>query len=416
MAHLTQVEQSIPFPREEYEDRWRRVYEAIEERGEFSTLVVWQRSGGSYDRAGDVLWLSNYASQASGQEMYYEGFDMGRAHAALIFHEGKDPELHIAEPLSVTDQELIVAGEIHAHRFLPEEVGKRLVELGVEGPVGFAGDDTIPALYHRHLVAAAKGLEFVAVDPLILSLQRVKSDREVEIFRRGGTIASQALSATMEALIAGEAESVAAARGATKVIEAGGGFQRIAINHGSKSENVQWRDGLYGYDTTAPQPGEMVRAWVYGPILHGYWLDPGRSAVCGNEPTDQQRQLLETAVAVTQGLIAACTTDVSPREAGKLGDKLIADSGLNKEHAGGEMWQLYGHSVGSYFMLPMIPAQYPDDMVAPVDIDSKFKPNEVMTVEFFLNEPGVGTATFEELFLITETGPEMLTDTPLLFW
>jgi Xaa-Pro dipeptidase len=69
------------FPREEYVSRWERVQAAMQARGH-ETLLVSQRSGGGFDRAGDVYWLTNYASSASGQEPSREGMSVGRGFAS----------------------------------------------------------------------------------------------------------------------------------------------------------------------------------------------------------------------------------------------------------------------------------------------------------------------------------------------
>ena len=39
----------------------------------------------------------------------------------------------------------------------------------------------------------------------------------------------------------------------------------------------------------------------------------------------------------------------------------------------------------------------------------------VMAAEIFLTHPGVGTAGFEQNLIVTDTGPELLTRTPMLF-
>ena len=57
------------FPRDEYEARWKGLQAQMKKRG-YKTAVFWQRTGGSYDGAGDVYYLTNYASVASGQEPY----------------------------------------------------------------------------------------------------------------------------------------------------------------------------------------------------------------------------------------------------------------------------------------------------------------------------------------------------------
>ena len=69
------------FPKEEYEARWSRLHAEMERRG-FETAVIWQRTGGGFDRAGDVWYLSNYASLNNGQEPSATG--IGQAFAALL--------------------------------------------------------------------------------------------------------------------------------------------------------------------------------------------------------------------------------------------------------------------------------------------------------------------------------------------
>lgn len=64
------------FPRDEYEQRWQRVHAGMKNCG-YETFVVWQRSGGSYDRAGHVYWLTNYAALPSGQEPTNKIFPAG---------------------------------------------------------------------------------------------------------------------------------------------------------------------------------------------------------------------------------------------------------------------------------------------------------------------------------------------------
>jgi len=39
-----------------------------------------------------------------------------------------------------------------------------------------------------------------------------------------------------------------------------------------------------------------------------------------------------------------------------------------------------------------------------------------MAAEIFLRHPGIGTAGFEKNLIVTESGPEPLDRTPMLFW
>jgi hypothetical protein len=50
---------NLYFPMEEYEARWARVERSMIDRG-YDVAVVWSRSGGTFDRCGDVLYPSNY--------------------------------------------------------------------------------------------------------------------------------------------------------------------------------------------------------------------------------------------------------------------------------------------------------------------------------------------------------------------
>ena len=49
----------MPFPREEYERRWAALeQEGSDPRLGYDTAVIWGRSGGSYDRAGHITYLT----------------------------------------------------------------------------------------------------------------------------------------------------------------------------------------------------------------------------------------------------------------------------------------------------------------------------------------------------------------------
>ena len=115
------------FPRDEYEGRWSRLEAELKRRG-YSSAVFWQRTGGSYDGAGDVYYLTNYASHSSGVEPAYGGAaTRGRGIAALLVQVGREPELHTAEPASIIDRENVACGELIGHdRSLAVGFGDRL--------------------------------------------------------------------------------------------------------------------------------------------------------------------------------------------------------------------------------------------------------------------------------------------------
>ena len=48
--------------------------------------------------------------------------------------------------------------------------------------------------------------------------------------------------------------------------------------------------------------------------------------------------------------------------------------------------------------------------------DEPYKPGMVISSEFFLTDSEAGTATFEQNFIVTENGQELLTTTPTIWW
>jgi len=397
----------LPYPVEEYEARWERLYDELARRGQ-RTAVIWQRSAGSYDRAGDLHWLCNYASLASGQEPDWLG-SAGKGFAALVFHDRQQPVLHIAEPEGFADLEQIATDHVVHHDNLPAGLATYLVDNRIEGAVLHNGDDFVPWNMVRILEQKAPEVEWIATNDLFWKIHRIKSPLELDAMRRTGDVASRALTALMEGLIAGERECDAAARAASEIVRAGGGITRIGAAHGKKSETIFWSRGLYGYGTEAPVPGDLVRGWVYGPLLDGIWLDPGRVAVCGNKPTAAQRRLIESAVGVVESLVGAIKPGVDSRDVGRLGDRLMEEAG---NEADVDLWDLYGHGIGKdFYMTPVIPRLGVLDDFADV-----YEPGMAFTVELFLLHKGVGFATLETTGLVTETGTEILDTTPMIWW
>lgn len=409
---------SLPFPRDEYEARLEKL-EAEYTRLGYETAVIWQRTGGSYDRAGHVYYLTNYASQSSGQEYSSGASQTGRSFAALVLRRGQEPELHITEGVHTVDRSYVAIDNIVGHDTnLATGLAERLAELGVEGRVAYYGYDFLPIEIYDLLTAGTPAIEWVPEEHLLRDIQYVKSPRELDVYRETGEIASRSLTALMEGLIAGERQCDAVAKAAEIVIRAGGGFQRIACNTGAVSKDAMWDNPLYGFSDRRAEPGDMIRGWVYGPINKGYWIDPGRSAVHGNKPNAGQRKLIEDTAELTEHLIAACKPGVTPREVGILGDRFCAERGYGTD-MGGAIWDIYGHSVSTFWLGPFIPshgAESFEDDKALWNVDRPFHDGQVYTIEAFLESDEVGMASFEEVFIIWEDGIERLTTTPMLFW
>ncbi len=392
-----------PFPLEEYEARWQRVHDAMTRQG-YETAVVWGKTSGVYERAGDMMYLTNFFSTHSGQEPDTELWN-GRAYSAAILQPGEVPELVTDEAEARFD--IIATERFHGLYDPIKGVADALKARGVEGKVALVGSDFLPMKYWLQLEQQTPGIDWVPEDDLVREVRLIKSPRELDLFREAGELVTRAHTALMEALIAGKTEGEAAAAGGAILLAGGGAWHRIAISHGDMSEYLE-SDPLTGFSTKAAAPGEIVHGFIYGPILKGYWLDPGRTAVCGGTPNSDQKKLTECLVDVMHQLMAEIRPGVKVKDVGLLGDKLSKESGYFNEVLKTN-WPYYGHSNGCMWERPYIEPRLCTD-------DELFQENMVASVEGFYTHEGVGTAVFETNYIITADGVEEITKVPHLFW
>ena len=392
-----------PFPLDEYETRWDRVYEHMRAEGH-ETAVVWGKTSGVYERAGDVLYLTNFFSTHSGQEPDTVLWN-GRSYCAVILRAGETPELISDE--SEARYETIATDRFQGLYDPIKGVADTLKARGVSGPVAMVNTDCLPMKYWEQLKARTPEIEWVPADDLVRDVRRVKSSRELDLFREAGDLVTRALSKMLEALIAGKTEAAAAAAAGATLLEGGGAWHRIAISHGDTSQYLE-SDPLTGFSTLAPQPGDIVHGFIYGPILKGYWLDPGRTAVCGRNPSAAQKRLVESLIDTMHSLMDAIKPGVKVKTVGELGDRLSQETGYYSE-ALKTNWPYYGHSNGCMWEAPYIEPRLCSDS----DI---FEEDMVASVEAFFTDEEAGTAVFETNFIITANGVEEITPVPHLFW
>lgn len=391
------------FPIEEYEERWRRVYDEMRQRG-YEAAVVWGRSGGGYERCGDVLYLANFYSQASGQGWDTPVFN-ARSFSAVILQQGETPELQADEAWPRKD--LVSTDRIAWHHDPIKGVAQSLNQRGISGRVAFVGGQVLPVKYARQLESMTPRIEWKFEDELVLAVRRIKSRRELDCMRAAGEIMTRALTCYMQGLIACKPEAEAAAAAVSIVVAAGGAIHMAPCNHGDMIQ--YWvRDPIVGHSQEAPHPGDLVRCWLYGPIREGYWLDPGRSAVAGGRPSAVQRELVETNVRVVQAIIDAIRPGKSFLEVAQLGEQLMAEAGGEKDQAA-EKWPHFGHPIGLFIETPYIGTTMCSE-------SDRFYANMVIGVEAFLSRGGVGSAGLEQNFIVCDDHNEPLDRTPTIWW
>jgi Xaa-Pro aminopeptidase len=391
------------FPQEEYEDRWRRVEAEMTRRG-IETAVVFGRSGGTNDRAGDVLYLTNFFSTASGQG-YDSPIFQGRSFNSVLLRVGETPELHADEP--GLRRELIATDRIVSSNTPFRDIAEALVARKITGPVAMVGSDVVPLKYWNVLREVAPDIEWRVEDDLVLGARRIKSAREQDALRIGGAVATRALNRFIEGLIAGRAEAEAASDAAKEVVRSGGTIHMLPCSHGDLI-NQFVRNPIAGYTFDRPEPGDLVRAWVYGPMFEGYYLDPGRTTVCGLKPTPEQKEMVETGARIVEAIIEQIRPGVKVRDVALHGRRLCEQYGAETNQMA-EKWPHFGHGIGLFFEKPYIGPE----MCAETDI---FEEGMALGVEAFYGRPHIGSAGFEQNLLVTRNGTELLTRTPMIWW
>lgn len=391
------------FPREEYEARWSRVMDDMATRGHAAALV-WGRGGGSYDRCGDVLYLTNHYSSASGQEID-NPLNTARAFSAVLLQPGQEPELLIDEPEPRFDRLGTTRASGHADPVTA--AGRALAARRIDGTVALVGTDMLPLKYWRLLDAAAPDTRWVDDDGLVQRARRIKSPRELDVFRTAGAIASRALDILMEGLVGGASEAEAVGEAILALRREGAVCQMIPVAHGEHI--ARWTsDPFSGAGLAVPRQGDLVRGWLDSIIYQGYWLDPGRTAVAGGRPSAEQKALIENCIAIVDGVIAAIRPGARVHDVARIGDGLAArfSDGASQMNA---QWPLYGHGTGLYWEHPYIGVRMSD----PSEI---FEAGMVLGIEAFLQVEGVGTAAHEQNLIVHEDGVEIITTSADRWW
>jgi Xaa-Pro aminopeptidase len=402
------------FTKDEYLARWARVQAAMAAAG-YETLLVWQRSASAYDKVGDVYWLTNFYTQGSGQDPYSPELDEPWTFAAVLIRKGREPELHIGLTDDEIDASKIFCGKRVSHTpHMTAKFAEYLRAERIEGRVAVVGDDVLPGKFDRILRHALPQIEWVPDETFLEGPQMIKSARELEAYRIAGGLVTDALTSAMEAMIAGERACEAAARAAAVIMRGGGGFHRINISHSAAAMRSPLSFDFYGYDMDAPAAGDPFSIWIYGPIFAGYWLDPGRTAICGKHPTAEQKKLVETCATLVADMVKAIKPGVAARDVAIRWAEIAKKTGYFDERLGDD---LFGHGLGPGFPGYTIPRGDAD--VGPFGLKclkGPLKPGMVLAAEAFLKRPGVAAVGFENNFVVTDTGAELLDKTPMLFW
>jgi len=271
---------------------------------------------------------------------------------------------------------------VETRRDLYADLAERL-----SGRVGFEAESLA---YARYETLAAGGIELVARRGLVELLREVKDSAELAAVRRSAAILTEAFARLAEEPFVGRSERELVWRMAELMHEGGADDAAFSTVVGA-GETGSSPHALPG--DRRIEVGETVVVDA-GCRVNGYCSDCTRTFVTGPLPAE-----LEAAYAVVLRAQLESLRAVVPGAEGKAVDRIargvIEDAGL-----GGRFGHGLGHGVG--LEVHEAPWLHPER-------ESTLAAGNVVTVEPGVYLSGLGGIRIEDLVIVTDDGPEVLT-------
>ncbi|CAN5526843.1 Xaa-Pro dipeptidase [soil metagenome] len=383
-AETRQQWTNLIVPLDEYRQRLDAVRSQMEAM-EFDALLV----VGNREDSASVAYLTNYRPHGGTALLLVPS----SGEPVLVF----DYILH-GEPMHSMIWDAIVDDVRPASRasgMLPgtvaELAAEAITEMGLdEATIGVASLSNLPMSVGTELQRLAPGVTWQEGAMAVLRPRAIKSEREIEFFRRACRITRRALEAGAAACEPGTSEDeVASIIHATMMAEGADmiGFE-TAVSSGPRA-------GIKHADPTARvmQPGDMVFLDC-GAVIGGYHADLSRTLAVRQSGSDEQA-MLDTAVDMFRECLKVIRPGAPVRDIYRAAERVARRAGFSTDY----MPNGLGHGLGlSLFEMPFL---------GPTD-DSLLEEGMIFALEPMLVRYGVGTAVVEESVLVTADGVEVL--------
>lgn len=245
----------------------------------------------------------------------------------------------------------------------------------------------LPGKYLRELQGLLPNLRIEACDDMFRQVRMFKTAREIEILTGGFRGTERAILATFATVAVGEDERSLSRRLDGNILLSGA--DDVAFNHINAGRNTGFPHALAS--DYRVQAGDLVKC-DSGGHYSGYFSNVGRTAKLGKptvEERDTWRRLREIHHAVIDML--------GPGNTGRA--IFDAATRLHEQHGLPFPYAHNGHSIGLDV--------HERPMISPYE-DIVYAPGMISTVETRVREAGVRGLHMEDLVLITEHGPELL--------
>jgi Xaa-Pro aminopeptidase len=398
-------------PKSEYAQRRDRARLKARENG-LDGLLVWSMGGSTLDRYANVFWLTNHYEIGNvfpDVAPIFTGFGQ----TALVLPVEGESILIVNQPDWRDD--LVESDRIWVRRNLYDGVSEALRAAGLgEGRVGLTDEERMPATAIRAVEGGTPDGRFPRADELLLDLRLVKSPAEIEMMRYSSAVSVELLNAMFAEVAVGRTDGDLAAAGAAMAARLGAAPYDFAMASGPDDGHLWWAR-MPSFDWARPyEKGDIVHPDIYGAV-DGYYYDFVRSIVVGGEPTPDQRDILEAAIACihaacnaarpgakARDLYAACHAELASRGLAHRSDTDPKASILSADYL-----ESAGHGIGVGWEPPTL-TPYDETVLAP---------GMTLAIEQHVSKAGAGTVRFEETVLVTESEPEIMTaGCPARWW
>jgi len=254
-------------------------------------------------------------------------------------------------------------------------------KIGLEMMYLFAG-------YYEELRDAMPNARFAAADALIAEGRKRKRPEEIQLLKQAVLATQQALMSTFAEAHEGDTEAALLTKMLTRQMEAGLGYHHGSLSAGPHTAINHHRAGDYRI-----KKGDLIRIDCGG-TLQGYISDLARMAVVGRPSARQQYCYGLTREAERRGVAALR----AGRPAKEVFEAVRAtfegtDLSFTLPHVG------HGAGIGAH----EIPLLQPSEAMP-------LEPGMVICVEPIALDPGGSMYHVEDLVLVTEGDPVVLTD------
>ncbi len=276
-------------------------------------------------------------------------------------------------------------------RDLLGDLGEALRELGPQAAAGFEAD-TMSVARHRRLEERA-GRALQPTEGLVAALRAVKDADEVELIREAAGIADRALARILAGPLVGRTEREVAFHLHAALRDEGAEDPSFPIIVASGPRGAH----PHALPAAEPIPEDTLVVIDLGAAHRGYCSDMTRTVATGDPPPELERAYA-VCLDAQESALAAVRAGAAAVEVDAVARKAIAADGFGDAFPHG-----LGHGVGL--------AVHERPGLRPTSTDM-LAAGMVVTVEPGIYLEGIGGVRIEDLVLVTDDGPEILSGAP----